>query len=89
MISVTGSAESGSWDGGVCKAASVGALYCGGGTGFAVYCGIVWLHAAVKMTQGNNAMLLFNLYIGPSCVNVLMVCLLYIEYRSPTMMFMQ
>jgi len=54
-----------------------------------VYCGIVWLHAAIKMTQGNNAMLLFNLYIGPSCVNVLMVCLLYIEYRSPTMMFMQ
>jgi len=61
MTSVTGSDESGSWDTGTGMAPGAGAVYCGGGTGFAVYCGSVWLHATATNRQGNNAMLCFHI----------------------------
>ena len=73
MTSVTGSVESGSWDTGTSMAPGAGAVYCGGGTEFAVYCGSVWLHATATNKQGNNAMLHFH---------VLMVCSLCVTTLS-------
>ena len=54
-------------------APGVGALYWGGGTGFAVYSGIVWLQATANNKHGSKRIPRFNMFLRSSRVNALMV----------------